>query len=125
MLVVLLERLELVLRVTVTDAFLVEQLRELPTVESVRLEEVVALLNDAVLLDDRCPSAVELADSLFEFALQLRDGLERLAWIRVSVDCTHLEQRRAGAAEITQCLPQVILQLNQPLLPLGSLNLPR
>jgi hypothetical protein len=76
-LVCLLERLKLVLDVAVGLPFLIQHLAHLAQLEGVRLEQGVALLDDAVFVDERRLGRVEVADRVLEVALEFCDGLRR------------------------------------------------
>ena len=58
---------------------LVEQLRQPPGLEAVRLEEGVTLADEVVLFDDVGLCGVELADGFLKLALEVGDGLTQLA----------------------------------------------
>ena len=57
---------------------LVKELREAARLETVRFQEGIALLDEAVLLDDVGLGAIELADRVLELALEVGDGLSSL-----------------------------------------------
>lgn len=78
-----LEGVILRLGVAVPNTLFLEKLGKLATFQSVGLEQRVALLDDAILLDQRRLAGVEVPDCILQLALELGDGLELVSDVKL------------------------------------------